>query len=130
MTDPIFPDGTIAIEELLDQQTFGGEILTAGKHMPIEDYNNLPNKPFVLITGQGGPVGYIDQAERVRLEIHGTNAHEIAKDVRSRIPGENITTAEGFLDQIKLDQVPTTQEQTDRIDLAVILITVITRPKN
>lgn len=125
-----FPDGVKALSSLIDGKLFSGHTVTAGKHMPIDAYGKLTTTPFALLIGEGGTPGYIDQVERLRVEVYaeGNDALGIAKAIRTALAGENIDTPAGFLDSIKADQVPTDIPYTDVLSQANLLLSIITRP--
>ena len=123
----VFPDGVQVIRHLVDGKEFAGLRVRAGSFIPVDGFKTLP---FVHVIGQGGTPGYVDQVERIRLEVYGfgNDALRVAQDIRAQLVGENISTPAGFVDSIKSDQVPSSTPYHDTTDVAVLLLSVISRP--
>ena len=132
MDQLVFPDGRKALTDLLDGKSFAGWVVAAGSFMPLEAYNNALTVPFVMITTDGGNPSYVDHTDQLTLQVNGPGgvALSIAQDIRTQIVGDNIDTAEGFLDAVKADRLPTVSSPSDQMDQAVLLVSVISRPIN
>lgn len=126
----VFPDSVQCVLDLIDQKVFNGKTLNAGTYIPVADHEQLESTPFAVVIGEGGPPGYVDQVERVRVQIYGgfNDPLRIAQSMRAQLVGENIDTPSGFLDNIKADQVPTVVPYTETLSQANLLLTVISRP--
>lgn len=132
MDDLEFPDGVMAVLDLIRGKEFAGQTLNAGKYMPTDKYGQLDKVPFALVVGEGGTPGYVDQVERLRVEVYAPfdEALEIAKTIKKQIVGTGIDTTAGFLDKIKADQVPTDVPYSGDLSKATLLLSIISRPKD
>ncbi|WP_346921867.1 hypothetical protein [Glutamicibacter creatinolyticus] len=132
MDDLEFPDGVMAVLDLIRGKEFAGQTLNAGKYMPTDNYGQLAKKPFALVVGEGGTPGYVDQVERLRVEVYAPfdEALEIAKEIKKQIVGTGINTSAGFLDKIKADQVPTDVPYSGDLSKATLLLSITSRPKD
>lgn len=125
----VFPDGVQAVLDLIDARVFNGAPVRAGTFMPLD---SLADEPFALVIGEGGQPGYVDQVERVRVEVYGpyNDPLDIAQSMRAQLVGDNIDTPSGFLDNIKADQVPTMRPYHETVSVATLMLSVTTRPIN
>lgn len=123
----VFPDSVDAVLDLIDSKVFAGKQVRAGNYMPVEA---ITDTPFALVVGEGGPPGYVDQVERVRIQIYGpyNDPLDIAKSMRAQLVGENIDTPAGFIDTIRADQVPTMTPYHETVSVATLMLSVTSRP--
>ena len=123
----VFPDSVDAVLDLIDTKVFAGLKVRAGTFMPT---TSLADESFALVIGEGGPPGYVDQVERVRIQIYGpfNLPLDIAKSMRAQLVGENIDTPAGFIDTIKADQVPTMTPYHETVSVATLMLSVTSRP--
>ena len=123
----VFPDSVDAVLDLIDTKVFASLKVRAGTFMPT---TSLADESFALVIGEGGPPGYVDQVERVRIQIYGpfNLPLDIAKSMRAQLVGENIDTPAGFIDTIKADQVPTMTPYHETVSVATLMLSVTSRP--
>lgn len=123
----VFPDSVQAVLDLIDSKVFAGKQVRAGNYMPVEA---ITDTPFALVIGEGGPPGYVDQVERVRIQIYGpyNDPLDIAKSMRAQLVGENIDTPAGFIDTIRADQVPTQTPYHETVSVSTLMLSVTSRP--
>lgn len=128
----VFPDSVQAVVGLIGDRVFNGGPVLAGTYLPVDKYGALDTMPFALVIGEGGQPGYVDQVERVRVEVYApfNDPLLIAQSMRAQLVGENIDTAAGFLDNIRADQVPVMEPYAGDISKAVLLLSVTSRPIN
>ncbi|WP_190264880.1 hypothetical protein [Glutamicibacter nicotianae] len=123
----VFPDSVDAVLDLIDSKVFAGKQVRAGTYLPLTSFDS---EPFALVIGEGGPPGYVDQVERVRIQIYGpyNDPLDIAKSMRAQLVGDNIDTPAGFIDNIKADQVPTQIPYHETVSMATLMLSVTSRP--
>lgn len=127
-----FPDARAAVFDLIDGQSFAGHEVLSFYHIPANDHGQIDpaTLPFALIFSDGGSVGYLDQVEQVTVEVYGDGelAMKVAKEIRQRVCGQNLETAQGFFDAIKADRVPSDAPYSGYTMKATLLLAATSRP--
>ncbi|MGP5071664.1 hypothetical protein ACTXI0_04570 [Arthrobacter rhombi] len=126
-----FPDARLAVFELINAGTFAGHPGQAFYHFPADEYGQLaPEPPVALVYSDGGTPGYIDQTERITIEVYaeGTLATTVAKAIRRQVCGEDVTAPSGYFDSIRSDQVPSDAPYDATLNKATLILSAISRP--
>lgn len=126
MTD--YPSARDALYELIDQETFAGETVTAYFRLQPEFIDSLP---AVSIYPLGGTENWIDRTDRVGVDVYavGTDSLDVAEAIRSFLSNQSHTTEAGYLDDVQVENVPTDVPYADpSINLTQAVYRVTTRP--
>ena len=128
----VFPDVRDVLFDLINGTTHGGDPVRAVYHLPADSYGALKGPfPIVLIYSTDGTEGYLDRVDRVTLECYapGTQAVNTLESIKAFICGTDIETPSGYLDSIKVDQVPKdVPYQSDTLNKAAATFMVTSRP--
>lgn len=128
----VFPDVRECLSELIDGTEHLDAAVRAVWHLQADDYGSILGPfPVVLIYTTGGTEGFFDRVDRVTLECYapGTQAVNTLESVKSFICGTDIETSHGYLDNIRVDQVPAdVPYQSDTLNKASATFLVTSRP--
>lgn len=132
MSGLVFPDVRECLNDLLAGTTHVENVITIAWHEQADAHGYMQGPfPLVIIYAKGGTEGFIDRVDRVTLECYaqGTLAVNTLESVKAYITGDSITTAHGYLDNIRVDQVPEdVPYQSDTLNHARASFLVTSRP--
>lgn len=130
----VFPDPRACFQDLIDGTTHVGVSVRAVWFLPADSYGKLLGPfPVILIYVADGTEGAFDRVDRVKLECYapGTQAVNVLESVKSYICGADIETAHGYLDSIRVDQVPVdVPYPSDTLNKAEASFLMTSRPIN
>ena len=128
----VFPDVRECLNDLIDGTTHLETIVRSVFHLQADDRGSLLGPfPLVQVVATGGTESYVDRVDRVTLDCYapGQQAVNTLESVKAFLRGTDIETPHGYLDEIRVDQVPTDiPYQSETLNKATATFLVTSRP--